>query len=446
MMRLLRCCLGVALASALALAASSVSFADTPEKRAVPDYDGREEPTTAGDVLLWVPRIVLSPLYLVSEYVIRWPFSVLFTAAERSKFPLFLYDFFLFAPEHKGGLLPTAFIDFGFDPSVGLYFFWNDLFADGHDLRVRGATWGEEWLSGSIVSRTRFGEDASVAFRLSAVRRPDYVFYGVGSRTLEDYESRYGATTVESDAELDLGFGHASRIRTTFGVRSQRFRSGEYGDDRTLAQGVRAGDFPRPDGYRDGYTMWVNRVVLALDSRDPEPAPGSGVRLEVRAEQGSEIASEPNAYLRYGAALGGYWDLNDHGRVVSLWGAAFFADPLHGRVPFTELVTLGGAEAMRGFVPGRLLGRSAAVLTLQYRWPVWVALGGSIQLSIGNVFGEHLSDFEPRLLRFSGAIGVESLGSRDSAIELLLGVGSETFTDGGEITSLRFIFGTHYGF
>jgi len=209
---------------------------------------------------------------------------------------------------------------------------------------------------------------------------------------------------------------------------------------------VRDDRFEEPYGYQSGYTVFYGKALFALDSRNPAPAPGSGVRLELRAEQGSEIEDEPNAYLRYGGALGGFWDLNDRGRVVSLWAGAYFADPLHGSVPFTELVELGGAEAMRGFVPGRLLGRSAAVMTLAYRWPVWVQLAGSIQLCVGNVFGEHLEDFEPRLMRFSGAIGIESAGGRDNAIELLFGLGSETFADGGEITSFRFIFGTHYGF
>jgi hypothetical protein len=439
----------VAVALPLALALCSLPqpcAAEDPPKRPVPDYDGREEPTTAGDVLLWIPRLILSPLYVVSEYVIRRPLGFLITEAERAQLPLLLYDFFLFGPDHKAGVLPYAFLDFGFDPSVGLYFFYNDLFTDGHDLVARGATWGEDWIAGSLSSRTAIGDSSSFAAQFSAVRRPDYAFYGVGTRTFEDDLTRYGATTYDGSVELDLGFAHASRIRTQFGVRSRQFYRGLYGDDLTLRQGVRDGRFEEPYGYEDGYTVFYGRAVFALDSRDPAPASGSGVRLELRAEQGSEIEDEPNAYLRYGGALGGFWDLNDRGRVVSLWAGAFFADPLQGSVPFTELVELGGAEAMRGFVPGRLLGRSAAVMTLAYRWPVWVQLAGSIQLSVGNVFGEHLEGFEPRLLRFSGAIGIESAGGRDSAIELLFGLGSETFADGGEITSFRFIFGTHYGF
>ncbi len=36
--------------------------------------------------------------------------------------------------------------------------------------------------------------------------------------------------------------------------------------------------------------------------------------------------------------------------------------------------------------------------------PIWVWLDGSLEAAVGNVFGEHLEDFKPSLLRFSGAL------------------------------------------
>jgi hypothetical protein len=101
---------------------------------------------------------------------------------------------------------------------------------------------------------------------------------------------------------------------------------------------------------------------------------------------------------------------------------------------------------MRGFVPGRLLGRSSAVATLRYRWPIWIWLDGSIQLATGNVFDAHLSGFQAKLLRLSAAIGVESVGSPDSSVELLLGAGTETFEHGTQVTSLRLVVGSNHGF
>jgi len=140
-------------------------------------------------------------------------------------------------------------------------------------------------------------------------------------------------------------------------------------------------------------------------------------------------------------------DLTGTQRVLSLSIAASFVDPvLGGDVPFPELVHLGGFGPMRGYRDGRLLGRSAAVATLQYEWPIAVWFNGSAQVAAGNVFGEHLSDFDPRLARLSGTIGVRTSGSPDHRFEILTGFGTETWEDGFKVSSFRFMVGATKGF
>jgi hypothetical protein len=418
-------------------------------KRPIPDYDGRgPAPTTVGDVAIWVPRVVLSPLYLTSEFVIRRPLGALISAAERANVPTILYNFFAFGPDHKAGFAPIAFFDFGFNPSVGIYLFWDDAFFKGNDLRAHGALWTTEWIAGSLTDRIHFHKTDTLVFNVSAVRRPDHAFYGIGPGTLESAQSRYGEDLIAGDASLDFALWRASRVQTGIGVRDVTLYNGHFGVDPSLQQEANAGVFPVPDGFNRGYTAEYNHVLVALDSRWPRPAPGSGIRVELEGEQGSDVRRSPGSgWIRYGGTAGGFYDLNDYGRVVSLSLAASFADPL-GRqpIPFTELVSLGGSGPMRGFYPGRLVDRSAAVLTARYRWPIWVWLDGSIVGAVGNVFGDHLQEFKPGLLRFSGSLGVESVGSPDSSLELLVGFGTETFDHGGQVDSLRVVLGTNHGF
>src|SRR5262245_25300204 len=112
---------GCLFAAALCGVAASARAADPP-KRQLPDYDGRGgAPTSPGRKALWLPRVLLSPLYFVSEYVVRRPLGYAITAAERAELPAALYDFFAFGPDHKAGVVPIALLDFGFEPSVGLY-------------------------------------------------------------------------------------------------------------------------------------------------------------------------------------------------------------------------------------------------------------------------------------------------------------------------------------
>ncbi len=436
---------GAALGVLLAL---GVNASAAEPKRKLPDYGNRgKDPTTFGDVAIWVPRVVLSPVYLVTEYGIRWPLGHLIAAAERANVPDILYNFFFFGPNHSAGFAPVAFVDFGFRPSVGLYTFWDDAGFKGHDLRFHGTTGGSGWFAGVFTDRVRFHQGDSVGLTLTGITRPDRAFFGVGPDTLEGNISRYGEKHLEASADVDFNLWRASSVHTGIGIRSLDFRHGYYDEDPSIETQVTRNVYPLPDGFQ-GYTAQTSNVRLAFDNRLPSPADGSGVRIEAEAEEGTDVRHNPgSAWLKYSGTVGGFLDLNGRNRVLSLSLATLFVDSLDKRpVPFTELVQLGGAGPMRGFYPGRLRDKSAAVLTAKYRWPIWVWLDGSLQAAVGNVYGDHLQEFSLSRSRLSTAIGIESIGSRDASFELLFGLGTETFDHGGQVDSVRVLVGTNRGF
>jgi len=439
--RLVRSALAFALAGSLALSAGAA-----PKKRALPDYDGRDgkgQPTTPGDVALWAPRIVLFPLYVVSEYVIRRPLGWLIAGAERAQVPAALYDFFAFGPDHKAGFVPIAFVDFGFQPSVGVYAFWDDAGFKGHQLRARGSTWGREWLTGVFAERFPVGP-GTLTLATSAIRRPDYVFYGLGPRSREGDRSRYGSNSWNVRAEYEIPLWASSSVTSDVGFRSASFYAGHFDEDPSTPASVAEGRYPLPPGYQDGYSAAVSSLKLVLDSRRPEPPRGSGVRLQLDAEHGTDLRAQPyGGWLRYGAMLGGALDLADNGRALNLNLATQFADPTGNAqpVPFTELVTLGGTHLLPGLREGRLRGRSGVVGTFRYTWPIWIWLNAGMEAAVGNVFGPGLAGFEPDLLRFSTAIGFETRGSRDSIFRAVVGFGTSTFRDGTHPESVRLTFG-----
>jgi hypothetical protein len=430
-----------------------VAPAPTPStKRPLPDYDGRgPAPTPPGVAALWVPRVLLSPVYFATEWLIRRPLGAAVSAAERANLPNVLYNFFAFGPDHKAGIAPIAFVDFGFNPSVGVYGFWDDAFFKGNDLRVHASFWTDDWIGTSLVQRVKLHGKDSVQLKLVGVRRPDHVFYGTGPSTLQSAQSRYGEDKLDFSVLFDLPIWRASKVDAGVGVRSVSFRDGHYGGDPGILENVASGVFPLPDGFTRGYAAEYNDVLVALDSRRPYPAEGSGVRIEAQAEQGSDVRQSPGSgWLHTAAGAGGFWDVNGNRRVVSLSAITMFSDPLGVRpVPFTELVTVGGdvpspgafPAPMPGFFPGRLVGRSAAVATLRYKWPIGPWIAGSLQGAVGNVFGDHLQGFDTKLLRFSGAFGIESDSSPDSSFELIVGFGTETFEHGAQIDSLRLALG-----
>lgn len=109
------------------------------------------------------------------QYVIRRPIGAAIAGAERAGIPGALYDFFTFGPEHNAGIVPIAFVDFGFRPSVGFYSFWDDALARGQDLRLSASTWGADWPAATFTDRLHLSSDPHdvAALQLSGVRRPD---------------------------------------------------------------------------------------------------------------------------------------------------------------------------------------------------------------------------------------------------------------------------------
>jgi Omp85 superfamily domain len=417
-------------------------------KREMPDYDGRgEPPTTAGDVALWVPRVAFSPFYFVSEYVIRRPLAWFITTAERNQWPSAIVNFFTFGPDKKAGVVPTALLDFGFKPSVGLYAFWDDLLGEGNHLRLHASTWGEDWLQGSVADRIPVGKDATFDLRVEGVRRPDQVFYGLGPRSLNADRVRYGIDRLQARPVFETTWWRGSRVSVEGGVKHVEFRDKRCCEDAGLGDALREGRFPSPPAFDKGFTSVYQRGELTVDSREPRPTSQTGVRVELEVEQGANVRSSADSWLRYGGSVGGYLDVKNN-RTVSASVTTLFVDPLAAgaTIPFTEQIVLGGSGPMRGYLYGRLVDRSAAIATLKYRWPIWVFLDGTMQASLGNVFGPQLEDFKTKLLRLSGAVGVESIGGADHTFEFLLGFGSETFDQGASVTSFRLVFGTNRGF
>ena len=57
--------------------------------------------------------------------------------------------------------MPTFLFDFGLEagalPSAGIYFFWDEAFAKPHDIRLRAAFGGEDWVEIDFTNRVHIG-------------------------------------------------------------------------------------------------------------------------------------------------------------------------------------------------------------------------------------------------------------------------------------------------
>lgn len=438
----------VALLAAIVLALPTPARAT--EKRERQDYGAPKEGTSPGEVIEWVPRVGLFPLWLVSEYGLRRPLGAFVKVAERDQWPLALVDFFTFGSRRQIAIYPSALLDFGLLPSVGLNLSWSHFVAEDNTIRAHFGFWGPDWIALKLADRYALSARSAVGAEARLVRRQDNPFYGIGPESRSGDRVRYQSTTLEATALYENRFWRSSVIEARAGVRSVGFDEGACCGNMSLRDAVAGGAFRAPPGFDRAYTAMFERLTLAVDSRRDRPESGSGFRFEGRAEgvfvPARDAVEGQRAWVRYGASAGAALDLTGKQRVLSLTLAADFADPLSGAVPFTELASLGGNAPMRGYLANRLLDRSSLVASLRYSWPIWPFLDGMLETEVGNVFGARLDGFDPGLLRLSSGIGVRSNGARDAGFELLVAGGTEPFRDGFSVSSFRLVLGSHHGF
>jgi hypothetical protein len=453
------------------------------EKRETQDYDGRTDESTAAEDALWIPRVLFFPLWVVTEYVVVRPLSYLGHVIESDPEVSGLVQSILFAPSTIG-IIPTAFVEFGFRPSVGLVFFWNDFLVPGNDFRASFGFGGTRYWRLGAVDRIPLDppvgtERARSFIQLEAdfLTRSDLLFWGIGPRTLDEDETGYGIRTWGGGARIHVEPWRGSFFEGWITGRDTVTGAGECADPTTVIDteqpgehAIRrscdpptirnralAGERP-PPGYGRPYVTVKSGVRFVLDSRPERPAPGTGIAADFSAEQVSETDDPGRAgWFNLGGSLAGFLDLTGTQRVLSLTFTARMIQPIRGEedyvLPFTELLGSGriedvpDLELMKGFRPGRLVGRSATAVTLEYRWPVWAFVDGVLQTAVGNVWNEYqFQDFDPELLRYSFLAGVRSTNHRDHSFNLLFGVGTETFEQGAAPNAARILIGGTTGF
>jgi hypothetical protein len=430
-------------------AAASSASTEKASQRPVPDYRGRAPPpTTAGDVLIWVPRVILFPPYLVAQYVIRTPVGALSTAAEKNHWPSSVFNFFAFGPDHKGGIFPVFLVNFGFRPSIGLHFFWEDTFTTGNKVTADAAWGGSNWISVGVGDRYSFTKNSSLAVEAHWNRRPDSIFYGIGSETPDTFPSRYGTDVIDGAVTYTQNIHRRLQLEAKARLFRTVFRDYTCCGDPSLQQRIEAGQLPAPPGFDENTTAAELGLKAVLDTRSPGPTNRSGVRVGLAVKPAVDVGQGfDRSWIHYAGAVEGSWDVTGYGRVLSLGVITLFSDPLGSQeVPFTELVSVGGTEPFAGFLAGRLRGRSAAASQLSWRWPVYPYLDGVAAVSFGNVFDAHLSNFRFDLLRLSAELGVRTVaGAGPGSFQFVIGVGTEPFSQGLRLTSFRFALGVTYG-
>ncbi len=426
------------------------------DERQTPNLSKREEePTTAGDVLIWIPRVLLFPVYLVTEYLIRWPLGVITKAVEKYKIPEYVIEYTTW-DNGNGRVLPTFRIVSDFAPAIGLGAIWENMFLPNNDWALAfDFNTGDNLTIDALTQVRMLDDDLILRLGYQIEVRNDFIFHGVGPDTEQSDETRFFrdkrmAYVGSSYDPTNGGFGGKFRFEASefdFDCSEHEERSICGPDNRIgTSDDLLSVDAESPY-FTAGYDIIRAKASLFYDTRAERPKRGSGVRLEATGRYGRGIGEheERIEFYRAGGELTLFWDVFNQ-RVLIAQVYAEIAEPVGGRdIPFSELIVLGGVEHLRGFSLGRFHGRSAAVGALGYRYPVWSFLDGFLVFEAGNVFDPQFEGFDFGKMHGSAALGFSTNSTRYQSFDILLALGTSKFEQSLEVDSFRVAIGTNWG-
>lgn len=323
-------------------------------------------------------------------------------------------DDVLFNDARTFGVVPTAFYETGFSPSIGARVIHRDLAGEREGMRLSALFAGED--------RQRYSARLHTGHRWRALqlqlslRYQDYQhrFYGLGNADLVDQLRGMAPRSVfERDVALAaryrskdftgaLSASHSMTsvlsVTVTLQLRRRELSSGpgeidEPWVDQAFARSSLVGFGTRATG---GYAQLLAAYDDRRISRDvvPKPLPARGWRVAVWLGGHAQLDGPSATYSRVGADAQRYIDLAHGDRVLKLRLRSTWLVGALRSVAFPDLAQLGGARLLRGYPSSRFHDRGSLLASAEYRYPVQENFAGFLFIDAGRV-ADTLDDLSP---------------------------------------------------
>ena len=267
-------------------------------------------------------------------------------------------------------------------------------------------------------------------------RRDDELYTGIGMNRPLPFRRATRSSRATRRRLLIAEPLTALRIDAGVDFGCRRFGNGvPYGGDRPIDEvycgaasaDVRSAvDERRVPGFAAGTQFVRERRELHIDSRTTELCVGLHGRCAAPSTRTASAATS-RATCGCTATSAPPFEVWRH-RALYL-GVSADDELAFGKtpIPFSELVQLGGPDDLRGFRRGRFRDASSMLATVEYRWPVWMWMDGSLFFDYGGVFGPKFTGFAVGELRPDVGIGFR-MHSADKfviRIQVAYGVGGD---------------------
>lgn len=424
-----------------------------------PDWQAAPSPRDASGVAqddartgrwLWVPRALL---FL--------PRMAVWAAAQPIRGIAYAYERFEVPGKSPGiaakdrrtfGIYPTAAYESGFGFSVGGRLIVRDIFGEDERVKLRVEFLGRFKQAYGIHLDTgdRLGDRVTLEVDSSYERLPQERFYGIGNGGKLDQPppmpidpsvdttaigSRFRETLVRNVLTADVRILDSLHARTS-GALMLRELSGT-GDPDSITMYY---DTSKLAGFEDGVKNLYFEEQLVFDTRRPAKyqskaldATGWLATAHVGITRG--VDGDPSEFWRYGGEVNRYFDLYDGSRLLVLRGLVEAVAGTNGRtdgkIAFTDLPQLGGAEHLRGYPNGRFRDRKIALGSAEYTWALGNFLAAFTFVDVGRAFSalDNLDTDNSLRVGFGGGVQVHTGNSFLTRLQLAGSRDGDFFVD-----------------
>ncbi len=393
---------------------------------------GRTNYTRPEKVAAWIPRVLFSPFYFITEYGLRIPIYELLQWADRHEVFPYITDKIL-KPTKNIRWNPIVVVDIGVFYAGGAAIDFTNLGAKDHTLTLSAAGGGPDAWFFSAKDDWKSGP-AHVGLRGNAFSRADRSYYGPGPDSVGP-KVDFAETRFEGFGYASLAHGNYFNLQGSAG-----FRADDTGPNATPSI-ERRFDTRTIPGF--GQTnLAVSLVDLKLDTRKNHDESG-GARLVANRTYARDVTDSERTFVSTTVDAEVAVEVSKPDRVLALRGYMRDAIPLGNEpVPFLEQSMLGWRNHY-GFIWGRFRDESATMLELRYRYPVAFFLDMTWVASVGNVFKRDLSDFDVKKLTASFGIGFRTRRTGLLPLELIVAAGTTRFDETSfGVQSVRFFLST----
>ena len=223
-------------------------------------------------------------------------------------------------------------------------------------------------------------------------------YFGMSNRSSLEDVSLYECSAVQASVNTSTAIFKTLKLETGFAVDYRKIES---------------------PGFEEGLTT-LARLAIAHDTRDSAGETWYGGYEALSAAFSHPYLGSSRSFALLGVDVRRYVSILPH---HILAGRLLYRQSL-GEAPFYFRPDLGGNTLGRGFQASRFIGELGLYGQLEYRFPIWSILGGTLFVDVGQV-ADDFSELSTEGWHPSGGLGLRVTFSEKSIFAVDFGLNGE---------------------